>query len=182
MAKLPHYTNSKASVNKWEFVAGNLFEVTILPPGGGGELLLEHVQSIGGLTTEKGQPAVEQKFKTASRSFLSTSPDATTVDLTIAFSLNLNDDNEMYVYKALRDWKRLGYNPLTGEMGLKKDYSDATIIVNMYNRVGDIHWARTFKDVFITGDLPELPLNYEGGEPLTMEVTFRSDYWIETQV
>ena len=33
MAKLPHYTNSKASVNKWEFVAGNLFEVTILPPG-----------------------------------------------------------------------------------------------------------------------------------------------------
>jgi len=88
----------------------------------------------------------------------------------------------MYVYKTLRDWKRLGYNPLTGEMGLKKDYSDAKIIVTMYNRVGDIHWQRTFHDCFVNGDIPELALDYSSGDPLEMEVTFRSDYFTESQV
>lgn len=182
--KIPHYVNSKASVNKWDFVAGNLFEVTILPPPGvaGGELLLEHVRTIGGLTTELGQDAVEQEFKTAKRSHLSTVPTNTVVDLTINFTLNLNDDNENYVYKTLRDWKRIGYNPLTGEMGLKKDYADAKIIVTMYNRVGDIHWQRTFHDCFVVGDIPELPLDYSSGDPLEMEVAFRSDYWTEQQV
>ena len=180
---LPHYKNSKASVNKWEFVAGNLFEVTILPPPGvaGGALLLEHVRSVGGITTELGQEAVEQEFKTAKRSFSSNVPTNTVVDLAINFSMNLNDDNANYVYNTLRDWKRLSNNPLTGEMGLKKDYADAKIIVTEYNRVGDIHWQRTFHDCFINGDLPELPLDYTNGEPLEMEVTFRSDYWTEQQ-
>ena len=53
MAGLPHYRNSKAAVNKYEPVYTNLFEVTILPPPGvsGGDILLEHVRSIGGLNT-----------------------------------------------------------------------------------------------------------------------------------
>ena len=180
---LPHFKNSKASVNKWEFVAANLFEVTILPPPGvgGGEMMLEHVKSIGGLTTELGQEAVEQTFKTAKRSHLSTVPTNTVVDLVIAFSMNLNDDNVNYIYNTLRDWKRLGYNPLTGEMGLKKDYADAKIIVTMYDRPGNIHWQRTFHDCFINGDLPELPLSYETGDPLDIEVTFRSDHYTEQQ-
>lgn len=180
---LPHYKNSKASVNKWEFVAGNQFEVTILPPPGvgGGELLLEHVRTVGGIETDLGQEAVEQEFKTAKRSHLSTVPTNTVVDLAINFTMNLNDDNSNYVYDTLKAWKNIGYNPLTGEMGLKKDYADAKIIVTMYNRVGAIHWQRTFHDCFINGNLPELPLDYTNGEPLEMEVTFRSDYWTEQQ-
>ena len=65
---------------------------------------------------------------------------------------------------------------------LKKDYSDAKIIVTMYNRVGDIHWQRTFHDCFVNGDIPELALDYASGDPLEMEVTFRSDYFTEQQV
>lgn len=184
MAGLPHYRNSKASVNKFEPVYTNLFEVTIIPPPGvaGGDILIEHVRSIGGLNTEKGAEAVEQEYKTAQRSFASGRPTATTVDLTVNFSLNLNDSNEMYVYKTLRDWKRLIYNPLTGEEGLKKDYSDAKMIVTMFNRVGDIFWQRTFHDIFIVGDLPELALDYSAGDPLEMEVAFRSDYFTENMV
>jgi hypothetical protein len=184
MASLPHYKNSKASVNRYEFVAANLFEVTILPPPGvgGGELLLEHVNTIGGLTTEPGQDAVEQTFKTSKRSHLSTVPTNTVVDLAINFSMNLNDDNSNYIYNTLRDWKRLGYNPLTGDMGLKNNYADAKIIVTMYNRPGDIHWQRTFWDCFIVGDIPELALDYASGDPLALDVTFRSDYWTELQV
>ncbi len=183
MASLPHYTNSKASVNKWEFVAGNLFEVTILPPPGvaGGEILLEHVRSVGGITTDLGQEAVEQEFKTAKRSHLSTVPTNTIVDLAINFSMNLNDDNQNYVYNTLKAWKNLGYNALTGKMGLKKDYADAKVIVTMYNRPGDIHWQRTFHDCFINGDIPEIALDYTNGEPTELEITIRSDYWTENQ-
>ena len=181
---LPHYKNSKASVNKWEFVATNLFEVTILPPPGvgGGELLLEHVRSVSGLETDLGQETTEQEFKTAKRSFLQTVPTNTTVDLTVKFSMNLNDDNQNYVYNTLKAWKNLGYNPLTGEMGLKKDYADAKIIVTMYNRVGDIHWQRTFHDCFIFGNIPTLDLDYSTGEASEIDITFRSDYWTENQL
>ena len=186
MASLPHYKNSKASVNKWEPVHNNLFEVTFLPPPsvGGGSILLEHVKTVGGNITELGQEPVMQQFKTANRSFLSTVPTNTVVDLEIVFSLNLNDNNEMYTYKTLRDWKRLGYNPLTGEMGLKKDYADAKIIISHYNRVGDIFWQKTFYDCFITGDLdPGLgSLDYASGEPVELTTKFRSDFWEENQV
>ena len=185
MATLPHYRNSKASTNKWEPVYTNLFEVTILPPPaiGGGPILLEHVLKIGGLETELGQETTEQVFKTAKRSYLQTVPTDTVVNLTIDFSLNLNDNNEMYVYKTIRDWKRLGYNPLTGEMGLKKDYADASIIVSQYNRVGDIFWQRTFYDAFITSNVPSLgELDYATGEATTLSVTIRSDWWEENMV
>lgn len=185
MAKLPHFKNSKAAVNKWEPVYTNLFEVTILPPPsvGGGQLLLEHVNSITGLETELGQEPIEQTFKQAKRSYLSTTPTETVANLTVNFSLNLNDNLEMYIYKTIRDWKRLGYNPTTGEMGLKKDYANAQMIVSMFDRTGEIYWQRTFYDVFVSGDVPSLgELNYETGDPAELEVNFRSDWWEDTMV
>lgn len=184
MAKLPHFKNSKAAIEKWEPVYKNLFEVTIIPPAaaGSGELLLEHVISINGLNTEKGQEAIQQSFKFAKRSYLDSNVPDTSVDIDITFSLNLNSNNQMYVYKTLRDWKRLGYNPLTGEMGLKKDYADGKIIVTMYNRVGDIYWQRVFNDVFVVGDLPQFDLDYSDGTPLDIAVKFKSDWWQDTMV
>ena len=181
---LPHYRNSRAGVNKYEPVYANLYEVTVLPPPGisGGELLIEHVNTISGLETEKGSDVVEQEFKHSQRSYASGRPTATTVDFTINFSLNLNDDNEMYVYKTFRDWNRLINNPLTGEQGLKKDYSDAKVIVTMFNRAGDIHWQRTFHDTFIVGNIPALDLDYSSGDPLALDIAFRSDYWTENQI
>lgn len=182
MASLPHFKNSKAAVEKYEPVYKNLFEVTVLPPAaaGAGTLLLEHVISISGLNTEKGQEKVEQSFKGAKRSYLAATPTDTVVAFDVTFSLNLNNNNEMYIYKTLRDWKRLGYNPLNGEMGLKKDYSDAKVLVNMYNRVGDIYWSRTFHDVFIVNDLPAFDLDYADSTPLEITVSFNSDWWSDT--
>ena len=183
MAKLPHYTNSTAAVNKWEPVYTSLFEVTIIPPPSisGGPILLEHVNKITGLDTELGEEETVQKFKFAKRSFLQAVPTDTVVTLGISFSLNLNDNLQNYVYNTLRDWKRLGYNPLTGEQGLKKDYAGGKIIVTQTNRVGDIHMQRIFHDVFIIGNLPTITdLDYENGEAFAMDdVQFRSDYWTE---
>ncbi len=182
MPGLPHYTNSKASSKHYEPFYNNLFEVTILPPStvSGGSILLEHVNKIGGLTQDRGSEAITQAYKFAKRSYASGVAE-TINDLKVEFSLNLNDANELYVYKTLRNWQRLIYNPLTGEQGLKKDYI-GTIIVTNYNRKGDIFWQRTFHDCFPTGDLPEFGGDYSSGDAAAMEVTWRADWWEENIV
>ena len=65
MAGLSHFLNSKAATKYYEPMYQNLFEVTILPPKSvaGGELLIEHVTKIGGLTQDKGSEVIEQKYK-----------------------------------------------------------------------------------------------------------------------
>jgi hypothetical protein len=183
MAGLPHFLNSKAATKWYEPFYQNLFEVTILPPDTvtGGSILIEHVNKISGLVQDKGSETIEQKYKFATRSYAAGVPTGTTNDLTVSFSLNLNDANELYVYKTIRDWFRLVYNPLTGEQGLKKDYI-GTMIVTCYNRKGDIFWQRTFHDCIPKGDIPELGLDYTVGESVAMDVGFRSDWWEENIV
>ena len=183
MAGLPHFLNSKAATKYYEPFYQNLFEVTVLPPAtvSGGSILIEHINKISGLLQDKGSDKIEQKYKFATRSYAAGVPTVTTNDLTLSFSLNLNDANELYVYKTIRDWFRVVYNPLTGEQGLKKDYV-GTLIVTNYNRKGDIFWQRTFHDCFPTGDIPELGLDYGGGDKVDMDVQFRSDWWEENIV
>lgn len=181
---LPHYLNNRASTKRYEPVYQNLFEVSFLPPPtvAGGELLLEHVRNIDGLEHEFGNPAVQQEYKEAGRSYASGRPDQTYFDVSLTFSLNLNDNNEMYVYKTLRNWYRAVYNPLTGEKGLKKDYV-GEMVVTMANRKGDIFWQRTFHEVWPVGNVPALNLDYSGGEPLELSgVNFRVDWWEENIV
>jgi hypothetical protein len=184
MAGLPHFLNSRASTKYYEPMYQNLFEVTVLPPAtvSGGEILIEHVNKIAGLMQDKGSAIVEQKYKYATRSYADGVPTGTTVDLAVDFSLNLNDANELYVYKTIRDWWRLVWNPLTGEQGLKKDYV-GTIIVTNYNRKGDIFWQRTFHDCMPSGDIPELALGYDAGAPIEFAgLTWRCDWWEENIV
>ena len=184
MPGLPHFLNSKAATKYYEPFYQNLFEVNILPPStiSGGEILIEHVNKIGGLTQDRGSAVTTQQYKFAKRSYAQGVPTDTVTDLTIGFSLNLNDANELYVYKTLRDWFRLIYNPLTGEQGLKKDYV-GTIVVTNYNRAGDIFWQRTFHDCFPTDDIGELSSDYSAGEKVDMpDIKFRSDWWEENIV
>jgi len=182
MGQLPHYNNSKASSNKYEPVHQNLFEVTFLPPAGvtGQQMLLEHVLTVGGLDgVNIATEAVQQKYKFSDRSFAGM-PSQTFVDITITFSLNLNDSNQMYAYKTLRQWKDLAYDPLTGIMGIKKDYTGQLIIVE-FNRPGNIYRKLTFNDTFITGQITGLDSrDYNSAEPLTLSITFRSDTWKES--
>lgn len=179
---LPHYSQDQTSKKgrNFEPVQQSLFEVTILPPAGvsGANMLLQQVNNISGMDINKAIGTQEQKFKFVTRSFAS-QPDATSLDVTIQFSLNLNDANEAYVYKTLKQWYNLIYNPNTGEMGLKKDYV-GTIIVTQFNRAGDIFRTVTLEDCFIMSGLPFL----EGGDysdagPQTMDVQWRVDSWKE---
>jgi hypothetical protein len=183
MPGLPHYLNSKASTKRYEPFYQNLFEVTILPPAtvSGGSILLEHVNKISGLAQDRGSDKITQKYKFAERSYASGVPTGTTTEPSIEFSLNLNDANELYVYKTIRNWWRLVFNPLTGQQGLKKDYVGSIIVTN-YNRKGDIFWQRTFHECTPQGDLPELTADYSAGESVTMEVKWISDWWEENIV
>lgn len=176
----PHYNQSKASTKLYEPVHGNLFEVTILTPQTSDTgLTLEHVKSIGGLqNVNPAVDAINQKYKFADRSFAGM-PGQTYVDLNIVFTLNLNDANQMYLYKTMRDWYTMTYNPLTGEMGLKIEYV-GTVVVVQYNRKGDIFRKITFKDAFPTGQPETLDsLDYETTDAQELTLNIRSDHWLE---
>ena len=180
---LPHYTQSRASTQKHEPIYPSLFEVTVFTPFSSNTgLILEHVKSVGGLAAIN--PTVEtvgQKYKFADRSFAGM-PTQTFVDLSLALTLNLDDANENYIYNTFRNWYKLTYNPLTGEMGLKRDYVGSMIIVQ-YNRAGDIFRKLTFKDVFPTGSLETMgDLAYETNDPAELTVTLRCDHWVEENV
>jgi len=185
---LPHYKTAKAAMKNYEPVYQNLFEVKIIPPVGaraGSELLIQHVNKISGLVHDiLADDTIKQSYKFAKRSYAKTPEDTTTPDIEISFSLNLSESNELYIYKTLRNWWRLVYNPLTGEQGLKKDYSgDAAIIVTNYNRKGDIFWQRTFHGIIPKGPMPEIAGDYSSSEAVEeFAVKFSSDWWEENIV
>ena len=180
---LPHYTQSRASSQRYEPVQPYLFEVTVFSPlGDDTGLILEQVKTIGGLNNlNPAVDAIGQKYKFADRSFASM-PGQTFMDLTVNFSLNLNEANENYIYNTFRNWYKLIYDPLTGEMGLKKDYVGSMIIVQ-YNRAGDIFRKITCKDVFPTGQ-PDFvdELSYETPDAVDLTMTYRCDHWVEENV
>ena len=180
---LPHYSEDQTSKKgkNFEPVQANLFEVTILPPDGvaGQELLLQHVKSISGLEAlHRDVGPIEQKYKFSTRSYAGMA-DQTALDITVAFTLNLNDSNQAYLYKTMRQWYRASYNPETGEMGLKKNYVGTMVIVQ-FNREGDIYRKITLDDCFITSGLPLTgTLDYSAPDAAELEVTWRADVWAE---
>lgn len=179
---LPHYSNDQTSRKgrNFEPVQQSLFEVTILPPAGveGRQLLIQQVKSISGLAINKEIGVQEQKFKFVTRSFAS-QPDTTVVDVEITFELNLNEANEAYTYKTLKQWYNLIYNANTGAMGLKKDYV-GSIIVTQYNRAGDIFRTVTLEDCFISSGIPFLEGgDYSDAAPQTLAITWRCDAFKE---
>lgn len=181
---LPHYSSRRESgIGKEEPVYGNMFLVTIIPPplvAATGDLLNAHLTNIGGINLHPETPVVEQIYRGATRSFASGLLEPTTNDLTLSFTENLNEGGQRYVYKILREWKRLIHNSETGERGLKRDYADSQIILEMHDRAGDIFQRITFFDCFITSPLVEQELDFTNGEPLALEgITFRSDYFRE---
>lgn len=181
MAGLPHYKNAPAAMNMHEPVYTNLFEVTVTPPAGVSgwdQLVLDNIIKIGGLEVEKTPATVEQIYKGAKRRFSAAFPDSTTVDLVIDFEVNLNDSNSMYVYKALRRWTDLCFDPLTGAMTLKKNYAGGPMTVSLHNRKGDIFRQWVFPVVFPITPLPAMELDYStGGTIWTVSMTFAADYW-----
>jgi len=185
MAGLPHYKNSRAAVSNFEPLYPAHFEIILTPPAAvsGWDLVMENVLKVGGLETNKMPGVVEQQFKANKRSFAGGSiAGETTVSLALDFEVNLNDNNSAYVYKALRQWTDIIYDPLTGRQGLKKDYIGGPMVVSWFNKQGDIHQQWKFPTVFPETALPAVgELSYDNNDIFRISgFTLRADYWEET--
>lgn len=178
MAGLPHFQNSLFGINKYEPVYLNQFEVLITPPAPvlGGTILVEQVTSISGLGVDKTPKETTQKYKFATRNYAGAKPDSTVFDLTVNFTVNLNDANSMYVFRTLRQWTDLIYNPLTGAMGLKRDYT-GTIVISVFNKQGDVFRRITCRDCFPISPVDAMELDYAGTELYEIGLTWAVDYW-----
>lgn len=185
MSGLPHYKNAHAAMEKWEPVYLNLFDVLVTPPAAISEwqYVIDNVKKIDGLDVEKVPAAVEQIYKGAKRRFSAALPESTTVDVKIEFEVNLNDNNSMYVFNALRQWTDLCWDPLTGAMTLKKDYTGGPMTITLYNRVGDVTRQWVFPVIFpITGN-ESMALDYSSGSNIyATSITFAADYWDDMRV
>jgi len=184
MAGLPHFRNSTAAMNKFEPVYLSQFEVIITPPpsiAAGWPLVMENILSIKGLEVNKVATTVEQKYKNATRSYSGGVPENTTIDITMDFEVNLDEQNSAYVYKSLRRWCDLVYNPLTGRMGLKRDYVGGPLIINYFNKAGDIFRQIKAPMVFPTTAISAIDTDFASNEIYKITgFTLRADYWEET--
>lgn len=186
MAGLPHYRNSKASMNDWEPLYLNLFDLNIVFPAavGSGEFVLDNVIKVGGLETDKVPETITQTYRGAKRTFAAGLVEDTGVNITIDFEVNLNDANSAYVYKTLKNWCNLIYDPTTGKMGVKKDYTGGPMIISAYNKNGDIYRQWKFAKVFPIKNINAMEFDYGTISDIFKIEGFelRADFWDEASL
>jgi hypothetical protein len=187
-----HYRNSQAATQNWEVVSPALFEVDFTFPtmltgtngtGMDSTLMFEHVRSISGLdglTPNVG--TVVQKYKFAERHYAAAGPDKTSLELTITYTLNINDSKENYIYNMLRRWYDLIYNPQNGQMLTKKEYAKGSRMkIYEHDRDGSIWRQINCFDFFPS--TPPTGLNDDNydsvGDAKTVSITFIVDDWVE---
>lgn len=185
MAGLPHWANSRAATQFYEPVFQNQFEVIITPPRSiagaeGLDILVEHVLSVDGLP-EILPTVVEQKYKFATRSYSGARPENTVADLTVVFTVNLNEENNMYVYNILRGWADISYNPLNGQQGLKRDYY-GQMAVTVSNKAQEVFRTYTFTPVIFNGPLNAIKLGYSEANLYEITAKFRADNWKDSRI
>lgn len=177
----PHVTNSTAAVNKYEPAVGSNFNAHFVLMGklkeklGDYTFLREYVKSVAGLFVEKAGNTIEGGFKTTKFRYDSNEKE-TFYDVEISFFNFLDNDSRLLVYNALVAFSRFKHNPLTGEKSLKKDYADAQLVVEKYNRDGSVYWRRMGHHLFPMSDLPDQIADYTAHDMTELTVTFNVDY------
>ena len=186
MAGLPHFTNSKAAVSLWEPVYLNQWEVLLQPPtgvsnpigNGNRSMLVENILSIRGLEVDKTPNPVSQNYKFSKRRYPGSVIDDTGVKITVEFETNLDENNSNYVFKTLRQWSDLVYNPLTGAMGIKSTYAGGTYaLISIFNKEGDVFRRIKLMNVFPVGAITPVQLEYGNGNLYKINMTLRADYF-----
>lgn len=187
MAGLPHFTNAKAAINLYEPVYLNQFEIIIQPPPAVSNplgninktLLVENLLSVTGLAADKNPGVLEQRYKFSRRRYASGVVEDTGIKVSIEFETNLDDNNSNYVFKTLRQWSDLVYNPLTGAMGIKSVYANQTyMLVSMFNKQGDVFRRVKLLNCFPVEAITPLPLDYtNGAQAYKIRMSFRADYF-----
>lgn len=185
MAGLPHFDNSTAATNYYEPIFLNQFEVIINLPssiqGTNDGLLVEHVTKITGLPELTGVGTVEQFYKFAKRTFAAGQPKKTDAQLKVDFEVNLNDENDAYVYNMMRAWGDLTFDPLNGRQGLKKDYIGSIKVV-IFNKAQEIFREFNFSPAFLFNPLTVMDLEYKSDGLYKLTAEFQCDSFRESRI
>lgn len=186
MAGLPHWDNSEASRNSYEPIFQNQFEFIINPPtalaaDAKAPLLVEHILKLTGIPEQLTPGTVTQYYKFSKRMYSGAVPNDTIAKLSCTFEVNLDNENNMYVYNSLRAWGDLIYDPLTGRQGLKKDYTGSAKLV-IFNKAGDIFREFTFVNMFLDKEINAISLDYTSTTIYQITASFTADTWRETRV
>lgn len=182
--QFPHNTNSTAAVNKFEPVVASNFNAHFVLLGeladrlGDYGFLSEYIKSVAGLFIEYTGNTIEAGYKTTKFRYDSNEKQ-TFFDIEVSFFNFLDNDSRMFVYNAIVAWSRIKYNPMTGEKTLKSIYADACIVVEKFNRNGDVYWRRTAHNVFPMNDFPDIPADYTAHDMIELGVTFNADYVVD---
>lgn len=177
----PHVTKSTAATSKFEPVIASNFNAHFVLMNnlkdklGDFGFLSEYIKSVTGLFIEYAANTIEAGYKTTKFRYDSNEKQ-TFYDVEVAFHNFLDADSKMFIYNALVAWSRYKYNPLTGEKTMKKDYSDAAIVVEKFNRDGSVYWKRMGHHIFPMGDLSDMIADYTAHDMTELTVTFNVDY------
>lgn len=177
----PHVTNSTAGVQKYEPVVASNFNAHIVLLGslkdalGEYDFLSEYIKAVNGLFIEKAGNTIEGGYKTTKFRYDSNEKE-TTYDVEIQFFNFLDNDSRMFVYNSIAAWSRFKYNPLTGEKTMKKDYANACIVVEKFNRDGTIYWKRVGHNMFPMNDIDDQAADYSNHDMTELAMTFNVDY------
>lgn len=193
---LPHFRTSRVSRELYEPIYLNLFTVEIdlpeklvLDNESDKNLLLEGVQRVGGLDTNKNPGVAElQHYKMADRSFAASGTGQTYIDIQLDFEVNVRGSKDgapdMYTVKMLRRWNDLIWDPLTGRQGIKAEYIAPSMTITMHDKKHQPFWQWICYNVFPTTSLPVPELNYQSKTNLykVTGFTLRCDYWDESML
>lgn len=177
----PHVTNSTAGVQKYEPVVASNFNAHIVLMGtlkdtlGEYDFLSEYIKAVNGLFIEKAGNTIEGGYKTTKFRYDSNEKE-TTYDVEVQFFNFLDNDSRMFIYNALVAWSRFKFNPLTGEKTMKKDYANACIVCEKFNRDGTIYWKRIGHNLFPMNDIDDQAADYSNHDMIELAVTFNVDY------
>lgn len=192
-----HFTSSKRSMDLDEPIYLNLWTAQILaadlPQGmldyGYGQddmnIVLEGLRSVGGLDTQPGAgSAAIQKYKHAERGFAGGQPSKTHLELALTFELNIkrNPDgtNDNYVYKFLRRWTDLTFDPLTGKMNIKKNYAAKAMTILLHDKEGKPIHQWICYNLFPTAAIAAPALTYDNANIWqNFSFTLWADYFDE---
>ena len=177
----PHTTGSTAAIEKYEAAVASNFNAHFVLLGslkdklGDYGFLSEYIKSVTGLFIEYTGNTIEGGFKTVKFRYDSNEKQ-TFYDVEVGFHNFLDNENRMFIYNALVAWSRVKYNPLTGERGLKKDYANACLVTEKFNRDGSMYWRRMAHNLFPMNDFPDMPADYSAHDMHELAVTFNADY------
>lgn len=177
----PHITNSTAGINKYEPLVGSNFNAHFIVMGklrerlGDISFLREYVKEVSGLFVEYAGNTIEGGYKTVKFRYDSNEKQ-TYYDVEVSFFNFLDNDSRALVLNTLLAWSRFKFNPLTGEKTLKKDYADAQLVVERFNRDNTIYWRRIANNLFPMSDINDLVASYDNHDMQELQVTFNADY------